>query len=95
MLMQRVVTVSGSLLALGIFAGAALADGGVACTTEPKDKWQAKEKAEAAAKEAGYEVRKTIITSGGCYEVYGVKDGGLFELFYNPVDLALKATVKK
>ena len=32
---------------------------------------------------------------GMCYEVYGVKDGSMHELFYNPVDLKLLLTVKK
>ncbi|MEO0809563.1 MAG: PepSY domain-containing protein [Pseudomonadota bacterium] len=88
------VSFTGSLLAFGILAGTAFADGNVACTNESKDKWQPQEKAEAAAKAQGYDVRKTIETNG-CYEVYGIKDGSMFELFYNPVNLALKATVKK
>jgi len=82
------------ILVLGMAAGTAFADGGVTCTEEPKDNWQPQEKAEAAAKAAGYDVRKTLETNG-CYELYGIKDGSLFELFYSPVDLALKATVKK
>ena len=32
---------------------------------------------------------------GSCYEVYGVKDGKLFELFYSPEDLSLKHTKAK
>lgn len=90
-----IVSLIGSLLTMGLFSAAALADGKVTCTSEAKDKWQAQEKAEEAAKEAGYEVRKSVITDGGCYEVYGIKDGSLFELFYNPIDLTLVATVKK
>ena len=49
---------------------------------------------EAKAKAAGYEVRRTKI-EGSCYEVYGVKEGKLFELFYSPEDLSLKHTIAK
>jgi len=48
-----------------------------------------------AATAAGYEVRKTKV-EGSCYEVYGVnKQGKLFELFYDPVDLKLMHTKAK
>ena len=47
-----------------------------------------------AAGAAGYEVRKTKV-EGSCYEVYGVKGGKLFELFYSPEDLSLKKTIAK
>ena len=42
----------------------------------------------------GYEVRRSKI-EGSCYEVYGVKEGKLFELFYSPEDLSLKRTIAK
>jgi hypothetical protein len=32
---------------------------------------------------------------GLCYEVYGVKEGKLYELFYSPEDLSLKKTIAK
>ncbi|HEY4987776.1 MAG TPA: PepSY domain-containing protein, partial [Bradyrhizobium sp.] len=32
---------------------------------------------------------------GTCYEIYGVKDGKTFELFYSPEDLSLKHTKAK
>ena len=47
-----------------------------------------------SAKALGYEVRRSKI-EGSCYEVYGVKDGKLFELFYSPEDLSLKHTIAK
>ena len=73
----------------------ALADGYTDCTKEPKDKWKPQADAEAVAKQAGYEVRRSKI-EGACYEVYGVdKTGQLYELFYSPVDLTLKHTIKK
>ena len=75
-------------------AGAALADGKKDCTAEPKSKWKPQAEAEAAAKSAGYEVRKSKI-EGTCYEVYATKDGKNFEVFYNPVDLKLVRTVSK
>ena len=61
----------------------ALADGKKDCTTEPQAKWQKQADAESAAKNAGYEVRRSKV-EGKCYEVYAVKDDALYELFYNP-----------
>jgi hypothetical protein len=72
----------------------AFADGKTDCTTESKEKWKPIAEAEAASKAAGYEVRRSKI-DGACYEVYGVKDGTLYELFYNPVDLKHVHTIKK
>jgi hypothetical protein len=72
----------------------AMADGKKDCTTEPQAKWKPQPEAEAAAKAAGYEVRRSKI-EGTCYEVYAVKDGKNLELFYNPVDLKLELTVTK
>jgi hypothetical protein len=72
----------------------AVADGKKDCTTEPQAKWKPQPEAEAAAKAAGYEVRRSKI-EGTCYEVYAVKDGKNLELFYNPVDLKLELTVTK
>jgi len=82
-------------LSLGVFApGAALADGFKNCTKAAKAAWKPASEAEAAARTAGYEVRKSKI-EGSCYEVYGVKGGKLFELFYSPEDLSLKHTKAK
>ena len=77
-----------------IMSGGALADGKKDCTTEPQAKWKPQAEAEAAAKTAGYEVRRSKI-EGACYEVYAVKDGKNLELFYNPMDLKLMLTVTK
>ena len=71
-----------------------LADGFTNCTKAAKASWKPASEAEAAAKAAGYEVRRSKI-EGTCYEVYGVKDGKLFELFYSPEDLSLKHTKAK
>jgi hypothetical protein len=76
------------------FAMPAMADGKTDCTTEPQEKWKKLPDAEAAAKAAGFEVRNSKL-SGSCLEVYAVKDGKNLELFYNPVDLKLEATVTK
>ena len=82
-------------LSFGVFAAApALADGFKNCTKLAKASWKPASDAEAAAKSAGYEVRKSKI-EGSCYEVYGVKNGKLFELFYSPEDLSLKHTKAK
>ena len=88
--MKKLITA----LALICFAAPAFADGYTDCTKEPKEKWKQKEAAEGEAKKAGYEVRRSKI-EGACYEVYGVKDGQLYELFYNPVDLKHVHTIKK
>jgi hypothetical protein len=71
-----------------------LADGFTNCTKAAKASWKPASDAEAVAKSAGYEVRKSKI-EGSCYEVYGVKGGKLFELFYSPEDLSLKHTKAK
>jgi hypothetical protein len=82
-------------LSFGVFAAApALADGFKNCTKLDKASWKPATEAEAKAKEAGYEVRKSKV-EGSCYEVYGVKGGKLFELFYSPEDLTLKHTIAK
>ena len=76
-------------------AGPLRADGYKNCTKAPKASWQPASAAEAAATAAGYDVRKTKV-EGSCYEVYGVnKQGKLFELFYDPVDLKLMHTKAK
>ena len=72
----------------------AAADGFTNCTKIAKASWKPASEAEAKAKEAGYEVRRSKV-EGSCYEVYGVKDGKLFELFYSPEDLSLKHTKAK
>jgi hypothetical protein len=82
-------------LSLALFgSGPLLADGFTNCTKAAKASWKPASDAEAVAKAAGYEVRKSKI-EGSCYEVYGVKDGKLFELFYSPEDLSLKHTKAK
>jgi hypothetical protein len=81
-----------SAVALG--GSAALADGYKDCTKIAKASWKPASEAEAKAKAAGYEVRRSKV-EGSCYEVYGVKEGKLFELFYSPEDLSLKHTIAK
>lgn len=73
----------------GVVVSPALADGFTDCTKLKKDAWKPVAVAEAAAKEAGYEVTRSK-TEGSCYEVYAKKDGKLFELFYSPEDVSLK-----
>jgi hypothetical protein len=84
-----------AVVSLGLFVvGPARADGYKTCTKLEKASWKPASEAEAKAKAAGYEVRRSKI-EGTCYEVYGVKDGKLFELFYSPEDLSLKHTIAK
>lgn len=85
----------GLALSLTLVGPASLmADGFKNCTKAPKASWKPASEAEAAAKAAGYEVRRSKI-EGSCYEVYGVKGGMLFELFYSPADLKLIHTKAK
>ena len=82
-------------ISISVFAGSvALADGYKDCTTQKKASWKPASEAEAKAKAAGYEVRRSKV-EGSCYEVYGVKEGKLYELFYRPEDLSLKHTIAK
>lgn len=83
------------VVSLGVLAAApALADGYKDCTKLDKAKWKPATEAEAKATALGYEVRRSKV-EGSCYEVYGVKGGKLFELFYSPEDLSLKHTIAK
>jgi hypothetical protein len=88
----KTIVIAFSFATLGI--APALADGFTNCTNVPKASWKPAADAEAAAKAAGYEVRRSKV-EGSCYEVYGVKGGKLFELFYSPEDLSLKHTKAK
>ncbi|MGY3441625.1 hypothetical protein ACVW17_001626 [Bradyrhizobium sp. USDA 4473] len=98
---MRVRTILSAALAAGVLGGAvgltgsaAFADGYKTCTKLDKASWKPATDAEAKAKEAGYEVRRSKV-EGSCYEVYGVKEGKLYELFYSPEDLSLKHTIAK
>ena len=71
---------------LGLFGSAAFADGYKTCTKLDKTSWKPASDAEAKAKAAGYEVRRSKV-EGSCYEVYGVKEGKLYELFYSPEEI--------
>ena len=79
---------------VGLTGSAAFADGFKNCTKLDKASWKPAADAEAKAKAAGYEVRRSKV-EGSCYEVYGVKEGRLYELFYSPEDLSLKHTIAK
>ena len=93
--MKALVRVSlATALVFGFCAEPVLADGFKNCTKLAKASWKPAAEAEAKAKEAGYEVRRSKV-EGSCYEVYGVKGGKLFELFYSPEDLSLKHTIAK
>jgi len=83
-----------TLVCCPVLPNGARADGFTNCTKAAKASWKPASEAEAAAKAAGYEVRRSKV-EGSCYEVYGVKDGKLFELFYSPEDLSLKHTKAK
>jgi hypothetical protein len=80
-LIKASIVVGLSLIAFG--AAPAHADGFKNCTKIAKASWKPASEAEAAAKAAGYEVRKSKV-EGSCYEVYGVKGGKLFSCFTAP-----------
>lgn len=63
------------------------------CSKAPRDQWKPIAQAEAAARAAGYEVRRAKI-DGTCYEVYGTKGGSLFELYYDPATMKHVHTIK-
>nr|AWM11394.1 PepSY domain-containing protein [Bradyrhizobium symbiodeficiens] len=91
----KVIRVVAIALTVGMGMGsAAMADGFKDCTKLDKASWKPASEAEAKAKALGYEVRRSKI-EGSCYEVYGVKEGKLYELFYSPEDLSLKHTIAK
>ena len=94
--MRMRVMMSAALAAcvLGLTGSAAFADGYKTCTKLDKASWKPASDAEVKAKAAGYEVRRSKV-EGSCYEVYGVKEGKLYELFYSPEDLSLKHTIAK
>lgn len=92
---RRLALVTSLVTGLTFMASPALADGKVACTTADKSTWKPQADAEAAAKAAGHDVRRSKVTDGNCYEVYTVKDGKNLELFYDPVTLKLVQTVVK
>ncbi|QPF91948.1 PepSY domain-containing protein [Bradyrhizobium commune] len=92
---MRVIRVAAIALTIGFgMAPTAMADGFKTCTKLEKASWKPAAEAEAKAKAAGYEVRRSKV-EGSCYEVYGVKEGKLYELFYSPEDLSLKQTIAK
>jgi len=92
--MKTYVTLVLALTLGALSATTASADGYKDCTKADKSAWKPASEAEAKAKAAGYEIRRSKI-EGSCYEVYGVKSGQLYELFYSPDDLSLKHTIKK
>ncbi|MBR0757195.1 PepSY domain-containing protein [Bradyrhizobium jicamae] len=92
---MKVIRTAVLALSIGVcISSAAMADGFKNCTKLDKASWKPASEAEAKAKALGYEVRRSKI-EGSCYEVYGVKEGKLYELFYSPEDLSLKHTIAK
>lgn len=92
--MENLRTVATAVIIALSFGSTALADGFTKCTKLDKSSWKPASEAEAKAKTAGYEVTRSKI-EGSCYEVYGKKDGKLYELFYSPEDLSLKHTKER
>lgn len=89
--MQQLKTLAPALLVALLASSSAMADGYKDCTKAERSSWKPAAAAEAKAKEAGYQVQRSKI-EGSCYEVYAIKDGTLYELFYDPTNLSLKHT---
>ena len=53
------------------------------CTAAPRSQWLPIEDVAKRARSLGYAVVKIEI-SGSCYEVYGTRNGVLYELYFNP-----------
>ena len=84
---MRVIRVLAIAWTFAISMGqAAMADGFKDCTKLDKASWKPASEAEAKAKALGYEVRRSKI-EGSCYEVYGVKEGKLYELFLSLIHI--------
>ena len=92
--MQNIRTVTTAVIIALSSVSTSLADGYTNCTKLEKSSWKPASEAEAKAKAAGYDVTRSKI-EGSCYEVYGKKDGKLYELFYSPEDLSLKHTKER
>ncbi|EQM68598.1 PepSY domain-containing protein [Pseudomonas tohonis] len=72
------------LPALLIASGAALAS--PQCTTADRSTWKDPEQFQAQLTEQGYQINKFKITSGNCYEIYGLdKDKRKVEIYHDPV----------
>lgn len=89
--MQHIKTFAPVLLVALLAGSSAMADGYKDCTKAERSSWKPAAEAEAKAKAAGYQVQRSKI-EGSCYEVYAIKDGTLYELFYDPTNLSLKHT---
>jgi hypothetical protein len=69
-----------SVCGLLAFAGPALA--GPACTGQGPKMTEAQ--VQQAYKAKGYEIQKWKVDKGGCYEIYGRKDGRKVEVYIDP-----------
>lgn len=63
----------------------ALGDETVRCTTQSVDQWLAESDIRARAASLGYTIDIFKRTTGGCYEIYGRKDGKRAEVYFHPL----------
>lgn len=71
-------------LALTLSLAAAGAWAGPKCDA-PKEKWMKEGDFRAMVQKQGYEIKKFKVSSGNCYEIYGVdKDGKKVEIYFDP-----------
>ena len=74
------------ILVVCMIAIATPASAGPQCTNEPADKWIPKEDLLNKIVAEGYKVGVFKVTTGKCYELYGMdKAGKRVEIYYNPV----------
>ena len=75
------------LLAVLLTSASTLALAGPTCTDVPKDKWMPEAAFQKQLTDQGYQIKKFKVTSGQCYEIYGMdKAGAKVEIYCNPVD---------
>ncbi|MFT4818378.1 MAG: hypothetical protein ACI90S_000741 [Marinobacter psychrophilus] len=67
-----------------LFTGAAVA--GPQCTDAPQSEWMSQDTMKQNLDDQGYTIKKFKVTSGNCYEIYGMDKGGVkVEIYFNPV----------
>jgi hypothetical protein len=72
------------VLALIAMCGAAAAS--PKCTSESKDKWISESEMKSKIASLGYQTKVFKVTTGNCYEIYGLdKAGKRIEVYFHPI----------
>jgi hypothetical protein len=71
-------------LAFTVLCGPAFA--GPNCTSEPKEKWLSEGDMKSKIATLGYKYKVFKVTTGNCYEIYGLDSSGKrIEIYFHPV----------